>query len=222
MNTETFEFEFFSNDLIRYRFMQISEQELHKIESLLESSDTVNVQLGLQILSGFTLNTSGIYWLFEYYQRLAEEEAKQQPSYNLQALLTGSPHSAPTKASQVLTLLLEKADNATKIRLYQRFIQHQTLTLPRLELTCFPIEILTFSTLENIKWQFGLLEIVPESLLQLKNLKSLDLRHQPLKTIEEAIINHPTLEEIWINNALIITEDLADNAKFDILIEAAY
>ena len=58
--------------------------------------------------------------------------------------------------------------------------------------------------------------------MNLPNLKYLDLRHQPLMEIDEKIVEHPSLEEIWIGNALIITEDIADSAKFEILIEAAY
>jgi predicted metalloendopeptidase len=40
--------------------------------------------------------------------------------------------------------------------------------------------------------------------------------------IDEKIIEHPSLKEIWIGNALIVTENIADSGNFDILIEAAY
>ncbi|MFT6149316.1 MAG: Leucine-rich repeat (LRR) protein [Saprospiraceae bacterium] len=202
--------------------MSISKQELEKIEHLLSSSDKANVELGLTILSGFTLEKNGIEWLWNYYQRLAQIEAINKPKYNLSNILTGMTVSEPTKVSRILTLLLEKTGKIEKDKIYHHFIKDSKMTLPRLEFTNFPESIFDFPELETIIWQYGNLESIPPTILNLPNLKYLDLRHQPLMEIDEKIVEHPSLEEIWIGNALIITEDIADSAKFEILIEAAY
>lgn len=201
--------------------MKISQQELEKIELLLDSSDNSNVELGLTILSGFAIDAVGVKWLFEYYQRLAKVE-EERSAYDLQSILLGTKESKPTKASRVLTLLLTKAPHQEKLKIYEYFIHGKTVTLPRLEFTAFPEALYLFKNLEVINWQFGNLTALTTDILRFESLKSLDLRHQPLMTIEEEIVEHSTLKEIWIGNALIVTEDLADNAKFDILIEAAY
>lgn len=201
--------------------MQITPQELQKIETLLDSSDKSNVELGLTILSGFAVDSVGVRWLFEYYQRLEQIEASAA-SFNLQSILIGTMDSKATKASRVLTLLLEKAPYEEQLKILKNFIEGKILTLPRLEFSEFPKALFSFEELEVINWQYGNLETLTTDILQFKNLKRLDLRHQPLMMIEEAIVEHSTLMELWIGNALIVTEDLADNSTFDIFIEAAY
>lgn len=202
--------------------MKIKEEELEKIELLLNSSDKANVELGLTILSGFTLEQGGIQWLWQYYKRLQQIETDNRPKYNLSNILTGTTISKPTKASRILTLLLEKSPETEKNKIYNSFIHKNKIILPRLELNDFPTALFNFPDLETIIWQYGNLKKIPSTILQLPNLKHLDLRHQPLMEIDEKIIEHPTLKEIWIGNALIVTENIADAANFDILIEAAY
>ena len=196
--------------------------ELEKIAVLLASSDEVNVELGLTILSGFPLEKEAIEWLWEYYKNLQNSEKANRPKYNLSNILTGTTISKPTQTSRILTLLLEKSSEKEKNKIYEHFILNNKITLPRLEFADFPESLLQFSNLETIIWQYGNLTTIPPTLLQLPNLKYLDLRHQPLMQIDEKIIEHPSLKEIWIGNALIVTENIADSANFDILIEAAY
>jgi Leucine-rich repeat (LRR) protein len=196
--------------------------DFEKIELLLESTDKANIELALTILSGFTFEDVDIEWLWQYYNRLQNSEKANRPTYNLSQMLTGTTISKPTKASRILTLILEKANEKGKNKIYEFFIKNKKITLPRLEFTDFPTAIFHFSDLETIVWQYGNLTILPSTLLQLPNLQYLDLRHQPLMQIDEKIIEHPSLKEIWIGNALIVTENIADSGNFDILIEAAY
>jgi Leucine-rich repeat (LRR) protein len=193
-----------------------------KIELLLESTDKANIELALTILSGFTFEEADIKWLWQYYNRLQNNEKANRPKYNLSQILTGTIISKPTKASRILTLLLEKTNKKEKNRIYESFINNKKITLPRLEFTDFPASLFYYSDLETIVWRHGNLAILPATLLQLPNLQYLDLRYQPLIQIDEKIIEHPSLKEIWISNALIVTENIADSANFDILIEAAY
>jgi Leucine-rich repeat (LRR) protein len=196
--------------------------DFEKIELLLESTDKANIELALTILSGFTFEDVDIEWLWQYYNRLQNSEKANRPTYNLSQMLTGTTISKPTKASRILTLILEKSNKKGKNKIYEFFIKNKKITLPRLEFTDFPTAIFYFSDLETIVWQYGNLTILPSTLLQLPNLQYLDLRHQPLMQIDEKIIEHPSLKEIWIGNALIVTENIADSGNFDILIEAAY
>jgi hypothetical protein len=200
----------------------MNKTELEKIALLLTSSDKANIELGLTILSGFAFEKANIEWLWQYYNRLQNSEKANRPKYNLSNILTGTTISKPTKISRILTLLLEKSPEKEKNKIYKHFIFNNKITLPRLEFTDFPESLFHFSDLETIVWQYGNLATLPATLLRLPNLKYLDLRHQPLMKIDEKIIEHPSLKEIWIGNALIITENVADSANFDILIEAAY
>lgn len=202
--------------------MKITKEELEKIEFLLESTDKTNIELGLAILSGFTLEQGGIEWLWQYYNRLQKAETASRPTYNLSNILSGTTIAQPSKASRILTLLLEKIPEKEKKKIYNTFIKNKKIVLPRLELSEFPTTLFDFPDLETLIWQYGNLVSIPSSILQLPNLKYLDLRHQPLLEIDEKIIEHQSLKEIWISNALIVTENIADAAKFDILIEAAY
>ena len=203
--------------------MIITTSELENVEKLLNSTDKSKIELGLTILSGFTFNESGVNWLINYYQKLAKEAKENQQYQNLQAVLLGTVTSEPTKASRVLTMLLEQTDLATQKHILETlFIDNNTLKLPRLELDDFPKAIFEFSNLESIVWQYGNLKVISVAILQLPQLSYLDVRHQPLEMIAEKITEHKKLKEIWIRNALIVSEDLIDAAKFDIFIEAAY
>jgi hypothetical protein len=202
--------------------MKITEYELEKIKLLLESSDKTNVELAMTILSGFTLEKESITWLWQYYNRLQQAEIINRPKYNLSNILTGTTISEPTNVSRILTLLLQKSPESEKNKIYNSFIHKNKIVLPRLELSDFPETLFDFPDLESIIWQYGNLKKIPSTILQLPNLQYLDLRHQPLIEIDEKIVEHQTLKEIWIGNALIVTENIADAANFDILIEAAY
>jgi len=203
--------------------MVISKTELEYIERLLGSSDESNIELGLTILSGFALDENSINWLISYYQKLEQEATINQDRRNLQAVLIGTVDSKPTKASRILTMLLEKTDlSIQRDILKSLFIDSKTLKLPRIEFTDFPKIIFQFPDLEKIVWQFGNLKSIPETILDLPKLNFLDVRHQPLEYIAEKVTAHKNLKEIWIGNALIITEDIADAADFEIFIEAAY
>jgi hypothetical protein len=203
--------------------MIITPTELENIERLLDSSDKANIELGLTILSGFAFDENGVNWLIEYYQKLEKEASKNQSRRNLQAILLGTITSEPTKASRVLTMLLEKTDLSIQKQILENlFINKNTLKLPRLELTDFPKAIFEFPDLEKITWQFGNLKTISADILRLSNLNYLDVRHQPLENIAENIVEHKNLKEMWIGNALIITENLAEAAKFEFFIEAAY
>lgn len=199
--------------------MEITKVELEKLEKLLDSSDKANIDLALTILSGFAVNDEGAKWLFDYYQKLELEESAKT---NLQSILVGTTNLSPTKASRILTLIFEKSSDNFCLQILKTFLENNTITFPRLDLSDFPNGLFQVPNIKHIIWQYGNLEHLSDNILKLPQLKTLDLRHQPLTTIDEKIAQHPTLEELWISNALIVTEDLADNAKFDILIEAAY
>ena len=201
--------------------MEITGNELEKIERLLNSSDQSNIDLALAILTGFTLTDEGINWLFDYYQKLQLIESRDSKNH-LQSILLGTTNLSATKASRVLTLLFEKASEKKLLPILNTFTQNKIITFPRLDLTIFPSVLFQLKEIEQINWQYGNLSHLSDAVLDFPKLKVLDLRHQPLISIDEKIAEHPTLEELWISNALIVTEDLADNAKFEILIEAAY
>ncbi|MFK7946120.1 MAG: hypothetical protein AB8G11_00925 [Saprospiraceae bacterium] len=201
--------------------MEITKSELDKIEQLLNSTDQANIELAITILSGFAVNDDGVKWLFDYYQKLQGIE-KQASKTNLQSILLGTINLSPTKASRILTLIFEKASANNCLEILKIFTENKIITFPRLDLSFFPKMLFQISELEHINWQYGNLEHLSDEILRLPNLQTLDLRHQPLMTIDEKIVEHPTLKELWISNALIITEDLAYDANFEILIEAAY
>lgn len=199
--------------------MDITKAELEKIEKLLDSSDKANVDLALTILSGFAVDDNGAKWLFNYYQKLERVEAAKT---NLQSILIGTTNLLPTKASRVLTLLFEKGSSKVCLEILNTFLDNTTLTFPRLDLSDFPKSLFELPTIEHINWQYGNLSHLSDMILNLPRLQILDLRHQPLMTIDERIAQHPTLQELWISNALIVSEDLAYDANFEIFIEAAY
>lgn len=201
--------------------MKITKTELEKIETLLNSSDKVNIDLALTILSGFAVDDDGGKWLFDYYQQLQTAEDQQSQS-NLQSILIGTSHLSPTKASRILTLLFEKASDKICLEILNTFLDNNMITFPRLDLSDFPSSLFKLSNIERINWPYGNISHLSASILDLPVLETLDLRHQPLMTIDEKIIQHPTLKELWISNALIITENLAYDANFEIFIEAAY
>lgn len=201
--------------------MKITTEELQKVERLLDSSDQVNIDLGLTILSGFTVDEKGIKWLFQYYQQL-QLRINERNNHNLQSILIGTSNTIPTKASRVLTLIFEKAPEKILYNVVKTFLKDNTLNLPQLDLTTFPTILLSFPNIEALNWQYGQLTHLSEAILKLPNLKTLDVRHQPLTSINESIVSHPNLKELWIGNALIVSEDLADNSNFEIFIEAAY
>lgn len=201
--------------------MQIETTELEKIERLLESKDQKNIDLALTILSGFAVDDEGSDWLFSYYQKL-EHDFQQNDKGNLQSILLGTTNLSPTKASRILTMLFENSSESSCIKILKSFHQDSTMTIPRLELPEFPECLITLPNIEHISWQYGSLTHLSDIILEISNLQSLDLRHQPLLTIDEKIIQHTTLKELWIGNALIVTENLVSDANFDIFIEAAY
>lgn len=201
--------------------MNITKAELQKIEKLLNSPDKANIDLAITILSGFAVNDIGAKWLFNYYQQLQTIENEQSKT-SLQSILLGTTNLSPTKASRILTLLFEKASNKICLKILETFIDGNTITFPRLDLADFPKSLFQISKIEHISWQYGNLNHLSDSILNFPTLQTLDLRHQPLMTIDEKIVHHPTLTELWISNALIVTEDLAYDANFEIFIEAAY
>lgn len=201
--------------------MEITKAELEKIEKLLSSPDQTNIDLALTILSGFAVDDIGAKWLFDYYQQLQTVE-KQASKSSLQSILIGTTNLSPTKASRVLTLLFEKASDKICLAILNTFLDNNTIRFPRLDLSDFPSSLFKLSNVEHINWPYGSLEHLSDKILNFPRLQTLDLRHQPLMTIDEKITEHPTLKELWISNALIVTEDLAYDANFEIFIEAAY
>ena len=199
--------------------MGIRTTELEKIERLLNSNDEKNIVLALTILSGFAIDDENSERLFNFYKEL---EYHQHIKNNLQTLLLGSANLTPTKASRLLTTLFEISSRRFCMIMLKSFIEDKTITFPRLDLIDFPKGLSILSNIEHVVWQYGNLSHLSDSILNMPNLQSLDLRHQPLLTIDENIIQHPSLKELWIGNALIITENLAADANFDIFIEAAY
>ena len=200
--------------------MSIGTTELEKIERLLNSTDEKNTDLALTILSGFNIDDESSRRLFNYYKEL--ENTYQHTTIDLQSIILGTLSSSPTKASRLLTMLFEKSSISFCLTMLASFVNNNTITFPRLDLTDFPKVLSRLSTIEHIVWQHGNLSHLSDFILSIPNIQSLDLRHQPLLTIDEKITQHPRLKELWIGNALIVSENLAADANFDIIIEAAY
>lgn len=199
----------------------ISIEELQKIEQLLDSADSVNVELGILILSGFALDETGANWLYQYYQQLFTIENSSYQA-DLQRITIGTVDSKPSKASYVLTLLLEKAPIKIQHQIIADHIQNDDLTLPRIELTTFPNVIYQFTNLQSISAKYGVLTIIEAEINSFQALHTLDIAHQPIEFIHPNLAKLPLLKNLIVRNAAFLPDELVDLPDLDIMIEGAY
>ena len=201
----------------------ISTEELQKIEQLLESKEAINLELALTLLSSFALDEEGANWLWQYYQQLIESKKINKTTWSFEQLYTtGTLDNQPTKASYILTILLEQAPYPIQSKIIQSFIHNKTLTLPRNELETLPAIIFTFPTIEYLTFPSGNLKNITADIEKLQTLKIIDVRHQPLTFIHPNIGLLPKLEELWVRNAAFISDDVREIPQLDIYVEGAY
>lgn len=201
----------------------ISLAELKQLERLLESNDTINLQLGMALLAGFSVDEKGASWLWDYYQQLLKQEQQTKSTWSFaQIYTTGTLDSQPSKSSHVLTALLTQAPPAFQHAILQAFIKNQELTLPRNELETLPPSIFKLTDIQYLTFPYGNLKQITANIQQLTNLKVLDLRHQPLTFIHPTIAQLPQLEELWVRNAAFISDEVREIPHLDIYVEGAY